>query len=105
MRRTVRTALLFLSAFTLFTADAQQQPPPTTLRGTIHALEPKAGSIDIVTGVGMALRVVRVAAPSAARITAGASVAGLRRGDVVRVQCHWAGKQLVADRIEKVSVR
>ena len=105
MKRIVSTALLLLLASLLLSAGAQQQPAPTSLQGTIHALQPKTGSIDIVTGVGMALRLVRVTGQPVARMASGAAgvpVAALKRGDLVRAQCHWAGKQLVADRIDRV---
>ena len=57
----------------------------------------------MVTGVGMSLRIVHLAAPPAGE--AAVPLSALKRGDIVRVQCHWSGKQLIADRIEKVGPR
>jgi hypothetical protein len=60
----------------------------------------------VVTGVGMALRLVHLAAPpTVASGDAAVPMSALKRGDIVRVQCHWSGKQLIADRIEKVGPR
>jgi hypothetical protein len=101
-------ALLLLLASTLFAADTQRQAAPTSIQGTVATLQPETGSLDVVTGVGMALRIVRLAAPPSARIVsggAGVPLSALKRGDIVRVQCHISGEQLIADRIEKVAPR
>lgn len=106
MKRVASAVLLLLLASTLFAADAPQRAPSTSIQGTILAVQPKAGSLDVVTGVGMALRLVRLTAQPAARIASGGAVvplSALKRGDIVRVQCHWSGKRLVADRIERVA--
>ena len=108
MKRIASVALLLVLASTLLTAAAQQQPAYTSIQGTVHALQPKSGSLDVVTGVGMALRLVRLAAPPTVQIASGGAavpLSALKRGDIVRVQCHWSGKQLIADRIEKVGPR
>ncbi|HYR52990.1 MAG TPA: hypothetical protein VET83_10280 [Candidatus Dormibacteraeota bacterium] len=106
MKRIAGTTLLLVLASTLLAAAVQDQPAHPSVQGTIHAIQPKSGSLDLVTGVGMALRIVHVAAPTTARLApAGAPLSTLKRGDIVRVQCHWSGKQLVADRIDKVGAR
>jgi len=105
MKRPASTVLLVLLASSLFAAGAPQQGVPTSLQGTIVGVQPTAGSLDLVTGVGMALRQVRLTMPATAGIAGGSTVAPLsmfKRGDIVRVQCHWSGKRLVTDRIEKV---
>ena len=107
MKRITSAALLLILASTLVTVAAQQQPA-TSIQGTVQALQPKIESLDVVTGVGMSLRLVHVTAVPASRIaraSAGVPLSALKRGDIVRVQCHRSGRQLVADRIEKVGGR
>ena len=102
----IATILLLALASTLLAQDTQRQPANPYVQGTIHAIQAKSGSLDLVTGVGMALRVAHVTAPPTARLApAGVPLSALKRGDIVRVQCHWSGKQLVADRIDTVGVR
>ena len=87
--------------------DATQPAASYTFQGTVRAYSPKTG-LDLITGVGMALRLVHVTAAPAAHGGGGAaaSLAGLdlKAGDVVRVECHRAEEGLVADRIERVEV-
>ncbi len=107
MKRTARTALLLL-ALGFLPADAQERAANPSIQGTVYAVQQRAGSLDVLVGVGMALRIVRLRTPPNARIAAeGAEVpmSALERGDVVRARCHWSGKQLVVDRIEKVAGR
>jgi len=102
MKRIVRATLLPLLALAVFAAG-QPQSAARTVRGTVHAVEPRAGSVEVVTGVGMALRVVRLQAMATTRIMrggAGVVLTELRRGDFVRAECRWTDKGLVADRIE-----
>jgi hypothetical protein len=83
------------------------QPASTyTYRGTIHRVDPKTGAIELITGVGMALRLVRMTTPLAARTTSGTALgpADLKAGDVVRAECHQTPGGLVADRVEKIGV-
>jgi len=106
MKRILGTILLLALASAFLAAAVERQPAPPLVQGTIHAIQPKTESLDLVTGVGMALRVVHVMIPLTERIApAGAQLSSLKRGDVVRVQCHYSGKQLVADRIDKVGAR
>jgi hypothetical protein len=107
MTRILRAALVSVLALTV---SAAGQPPPAarTVRGTVHAVEPKTGAVEVVTGVGMALRLVRLQTlPTTEIMGGGAGVAQteLKRGDVVRAECRWTDKGLVADRIEKVAIR
>jgi hypothetical protein len=73
---------------------AAQPGAAYTYRGTVRSFAAKTGSLELITGVGMALRIVQV------------SVAGLefKPGDVVRVECHRTAAGLVADHIEKIAV-
>ena len=112
MRRIPIAALVLLTLVLLLTAAhagaARQLPAYTSIQGTIQALQPKRGSLDVVTGVGMSLRLVHLTAPPSVRVAsggAGVPLSALKRGDIVRVQCHRSGSQLVADRIQKVRAR
>ena len=91
---------------------AQQAAPqpavPYTYQGTVHSVQAKTGTLELITGVGHALRLVRMSVPTGVRVAgtaaAGASggVMGVQPGDVVRVVCHRAGGRLVADKVEKL---
>ena len=65
-------------------------------RGTVHAVRPQAGTLDLITGVGFALRLVHM------RSGPGVSVASLKPGDVVRAVCHTTSAGLVADTLQRV---
>ncbi len=114
MARITRTAAL--SAISLIplviSAPARPTQAPTqpaasyTYRGTVHDVNAPTGSLDLLTGVGMALRLVHMTAGPAVRGSAAAPTAGLRMtdlkpGDVVRVECRRTSTGLVVDRIEK----
>lgn len=114
MARTTRTAALsaVLLIPLVISAPARRAQAPTqpaasyTYRGTVHAVNAPTGSLDLLTGVGMALRLVHMTAGPAVRSTA-APTAGLRMvdlkpGDVVRVDCRRTSAGLVVDRIEKL---
>ena len=63
----------------------------------------KPGSVDLITGIGYALRVVHVrTAPVTLIAGEGAAMAltELQPGDVVRADCHMTEQGLVADKIE-----
>ena len=91
---------------------AQQAAPqpavPYTYQGTVHSVQAKTGTLELITGVGHALRLVQMSVPTGVRVAgtaaAGASggVMGVQPGDVVRVVCHRAGGRLVADKVEKL---
>ena len=91
------TAVLLAPAAAL----SAQRELPYTYQGTVHAV--KAGSVDIITGVGEALRLVHIRTqPATAVLGEGASLAlgDLHAGDVVRADCRMTATGLVADRIE-----
>jgi hypothetical protein len=99
-------ALLLNSATT---RPARQQPAaqvaPYTYQGTVQAVQPGDRSLALITGVGLALKLVYIKAAPAARIeNAGTAISlgDLKRGDVVRAECRRTEAGLVADRIEKL---
>ncbi|MGH7568345.1 MAG: hypothetical protein ACREL9_05130 [Gemmatimonadales bacterium] len=90
-----------------------QQPGPTTqagsyvYQGTVRTVETRARTLTVVTGVGLALQVVRIRlAPDSRLERAGAALAvsDLKPGDVVRAECRLVQGALVAERIEKLEV-
>ena len=104
MRRGAALALFVLLSVALCSARAQQ-PAPHTLRGTIQAVQPGAGSLDMITGVGMTLRLEHVEITPTTRMASGTTtltLGDLKPGTVIRAECHWRGKEHVADRVEKV---
>src|SRR5689334_8258344 len=91
------TAVLLAPAAVL----SAQRELPYTYQGTVHAV--KAGGLDMITGVGEALRLVHMRTqPATAVFGEGTSLAlgDLRPGDVVRADCRMTATGLVADRIE-----
>jgi hypothetical protein len=61
----------------------------TTLTATVQSIDAQAGTLEVVTGVGYALRVVKLSWKAAPTVKAAASGAGLSQvkpGDLVRVQ-------------------
>lgn len=84
---------------------AQAAAASYTYRGTVHAVNPQNGSLDLITGVGMSFRLVHMTAGPGVRTTApatGLRMADVKPGDVVRVDCRQTGAGLVVDRIAKL---
>ncbi|HEV2749218.1 MAG TPA: hypothetical protein VGV12_01700 [Gemmatimonadales bacterium] len=107
--RTVLTAILLIplatSAPTVRSQSPAQPAAACTYRGTVHAVNAQTGSLDLITGVGMALRLVHMTAGSAVRTSApsaGLRMSDVKPGDVVRVDCRRTSAGLVVDRIEKL---
>ena len=93
--------LLLPAAF----ASAQAEEPHT-YRGTVHAVRP--GALDLVTGVGYALRLVHIRTPATTVVVRGGAslhVSQLKPGDVVRADCRLTEAGLVAERIEEQETR
>jgi len=116
MQRTIRTAaltaILLVPLVTSAPADwralnSAQPAASYTYQGTVRAIDVRTGTIELITGVGMSLRVVRVnTAPTTRLVAAGAAprLADLKPGDVVRAECRRTAAGLVADRVEKLEV-
>ncbi len=113
--RTIALAAVLLSPV-LTSAAADRRTPAATqaaatyaYQGTVHAVDPKTSSLDLITGVGMALRLVHMrdmrALPTTPVTAGGAPIplAALKPGDVVRADCHRTEAGLVADKIEKLA--
>jgi hypothetical protein len=84
--------------------EAAQPGAAYTYRGTVRSFAAKTGSLELITGVGMALRIVQVSVAPAARTAARRAGLEFKPGDVVRIECHRTVAGLVADRIEKIEV-
>src|SRR2546427_9558369 len=71
MRYLPRAAALAAILVTPALTSAPVQPPTYTYRGTVHTVQPRAGSLELITGVGFALRLVPMGAVAATRIEKG----------------------------------
>ena len=116
-----RTALLFVAVLVCPCApsylSAQQPRQPTvphdSVRGAIRAIDVHARTVEITTGVGYAMRVVRLQVPASAPITSRPSSGGVARaetiglgqlklGDVVRARFGGQAAPFVAYTIERL---
>jgi len=77
-------------------ATAQQPGPAHNVQGAVRTVDVRGRALEVTTGVGMALRVVRLQVP------APLSLAGLRPGDLVRVSYGARPGGYVAYSIERV---
>jgi hypothetical protein len=117
MRRIALLSLAGLIAPFALAAQRPTAPPaarPTTphdsVRGAIHAVDVRARTLDVTTGVGYALRVVRLQVPPSVPITdkKGGShgetikLAELKPGDVIRAAFGGRPTGFVAYTIERV---
>lgn len=112
IRTAALTAILLVPLVTSAPADRHalnlaQAATSYTYQGTVRAVNARAGTLELITGVGMSLRVVRMkTAPTTRLVAAGAAprLADLKPGDVVRAECRRTAGGLVADRVEKLEV-
>jgi hypothetical protein len=86
---------------------AAQSPPvlPEVYGGTVRAVEPATGALELISGVGHALRIMRMGTMPATRAMSGGAairIADIKPGDVLHVECHMTDGGMVADRIERV---
>ena len=106
-RVTLISVVLFVAPLVL----RAQQPtaPHDSVRGAIRAVDTRARTLEVTTGVGLALRVVRLQVPAAVPITdrkgalgAPINLAELKPGDVIRVSFGSRPTGFVAYTIERV---
>jgi len=74
-----------------------------TVTATVRSVDESARTVDLLTGVGHALRIVRVSVAEDCQIRVKAAVGGLRDvkpGHICRVQFRRTGTLNVAERIE-----
>jgi hypothetical protein len=86
-----------------------QQPAQHTLQGAVRVVDVPGRAIEVTTGVGLALRVMRLQIPTETRVSAAGAegvlpLGQLRPGDIVRVSYGAArgGQGYVAYTIERV---
>jgi len=95
------------------TAPQPAAPPPAvphdSVRGAIRAIDVRARTIEVTTGVGYALRVVVMQVPASVPITAAGAgqrqpigLAALKLGDVVRASFGGHRSPFVAYTIERI---
>ena len=74
-----------------------------TVTGMVLRVDPESPHLEVITGVGMALRVLRIRCNESTVIQAAEKairLSSLKRGDPVRVVCHSAAEGYLAIRIE-----
>jgi hypothetical protein len=101
MTHWIRVAVF--TAILLFPAAVcpAQRDVPYVYQGTVQSV--KGGAVDLITGVGLALRLVHMRTlPSTAVVSPGgaAALSDLKPGDIVRADCRKTEGGLVVDRIE-----
>ena len=103
-----RAATLAVSPVLLFTLLQQSPsaptPQPYLYRGTVQVVQP--ASLDLLTGVGYALRLIHVTTLPSTEVRSGAAAltfTEIRTGDIVRADCRMTPSGLVADRIERLA--
>jgi hypothetical protein len=77
--------------------------PSVTLTATVQSIDAQARTLQVVTGVGYALRVVKISwkeAPTVKAAAAGTGMAQLKPGDLVRVEYVKAPEGNVVKTIE-----
>lgn len=101
-------ALLALPGFLLPLHQVQpaQRAAPYTYTGTVQAVRTTPPSVDLITGVGFALRLIHIRVLAETRLdSAGVTVtfSAIKPGDIVRAECHQADADIVADRVVKLA--
>jgi len=108
-----RITLLSLGSFFIPFAVAAQQVAPTaphdSVRGAIRTVDVRTRTLEVTTGVGFALRVVKLQVPAGVPITDRQSaqpqligLGALQAGDVIRVAFGGRATGFVAYTIERV---
>jgi hypothetical protein len=102
MRRCVLASFIIIAAFPIV-ATAQQ--PTHNVQGAVRVVDVPGRAFEITTGVGMALRVVRLQVPADTRVTAAGAVVPLSQlgpGDIVRVSYGGQPGRYLAYTIERL---
>ena len=89
-------------------ATAQPSARPTAgqpdrLTGTVRAVQVQAGTCDLLTGVGHALRIRRIHLASGLRVKTASGespISALAPGSIVRVECRSGPEGTVASKVE-----
>jgi hypothetical protein len=106
-----RLSLLSIALLLAPIGVAAQQPaaPHDSVRGAIRAVDVRTRTLEITTGVGLALRIVKLQVPAGVPITDREDgqpeligLGELKRGDVVRARFGGGSTGFVAYTIERV---
>jgi len=98
----IRTSL---RRYVLQASVATQDATMTSVTGTVRTVDLTARTLEVITGVGHALRLVQMQVSPEGRISvegATGQLGDLRRGDVIRVEYRETPQGNVAERIETV---
>src|SRR5262245_3624290 len=82
--------------------------PAVSYEGTVQAVQAHPPTVDVVTGIGFAIRLIHASTGTATTVdSAGTAIplTHIERGDYVRVDCSYSGSGLVADHIAKLEPR
>jgi hypothetical protein len=85
--------------------SAAQQPAAYVYNGTVQTVRSDPGTVDVITGVGEALRMVHMNVVSTTTIEAAGrrlTLGELKPGDVIHAECRLTAQGMVADKIERV---
>ncbi len=108
--RMIAVAILLAGSSAAGAAAHQQTPTPRgsgveLVIATVRSVDAEGSTLEVINGVGLALRSVHMQVAPACRIQASGRAAGLadvRIGMVVRVGCRRVSGRLVAESIEIV---
>ena len=105
MKRLTRAAAAVAVSLLAAAAAPAGADEPQTYRGTVYAVQ--LGGLDLLTGVGYALRVVHIRTPETTVVRGGGSlhVSEIKPGDVIQADCRLTDAGLVAERIEQRDTR
>jgi len=105
MKRLTRAAAVVAVSLLAAAAAPAGADEPQTYRGTVYAVQ--LGGLDLLTGVGYALRVVHIRTPETTVVRGGGSlrVSDIKPGDVIQADCRLTDAGLVAERIEQRDTR
>lgn len=98
-------SIVFLLAPGAAAAQAPGSSPHDSLQGAIRTVDARKRTVEVTTGVGMSLWVVRLRVPTELRITASGTalpLTALKPGDIVRVSYGSRPAGYVAYTIERV---
>ena len=119
IRHTMPPPLVFIIGVlcVLFSASSGMGSPPQSSQGaqatpegltaTVHARDTKARTLDVITGVGHALRLMRVQVRPECQITvagAAAQLRDLKAGKIVRIRYRQTPRGMMAEKIEILEV-
>jgi hypothetical protein len=96
-------AALWCTALAAQSAAPRAAAQPERLAGTVIASDVRGRTVDLLTGVGHALRVRRLHLPAGVTITyrgAPSTFSALTRGCIVRIECSGAPSGPVASTVE-----